>query len=173
MGRVAVYPGSFDPVTYGHVDLIKRAAGVFDKVIVAVAKNIQKDSLFSVKDRLAMLQESTKGIPGIQVQSFDGLVIDFARHNGAKVLIRGLRMVSDFEYEFQMALTNRRLAEDIETVFLMPSEGHSFISSTLIKEAASLGADISSFVPASVAKRLKDKLRRKRPMCAGRHEDTC
>ena len=128
MIKVAVYPGSFDPVTYGHVDLIKRAAGVFDKVIVAVAKNIQKDSLFSVKDRLAMLQESTKGISGIQVQSFDGLVIDFARQNGAKVLIRGLRMVSDFEYEFQMALTNRRLAEDIETVFLMPSEGHSFLS---------------------------------------------
>lgn len=159
MGRLAVYPGSFDPVTYGHVDLIKRAADVFDKVIVAVAKNIQKSSLFSVDERLQMLKEVTKGIPDIQIQSFDGLVIDFARQNNAKVLIRGLRMVSDFEYEFQMALTNRRLAEDIETVFLMPSEGYSFLSSTLIKEAASLGADVSSFVPEFVAKRLREKLR--------------
>jgi pantetheine-phosphate adenylyltransferase len=159
LGRLAVYPGSFDPVTYGHVDLIKRATGVFDKVIVAVAKNIQKDSLFSVDERLQMLKEVTKGIACIQIQSFDGLVIDFARQNNANVLIRGLRMVSDFEYEFQMALTNRRLAEDIETVFLMPSEGYSFLSSTLIKEAASLGADVSSFVPEFVAKRLKEKLR--------------
>ena len=161
MIRRAIYPGSFDPVTYGHIDLIKRAARVFDEVIVAVANNIQKKPLFNTKDRLGMLKEATRGMKGIKVESFDGLVINFARKRDSKVLIRGLRMVSDFEYEFQMALTNRRLAEDIETVFLMPSEGHSFISSALIKEAVALGADVSSFVPQFVAKKLKEKLRRK------------
>lgn len=157
MSRRAVYPGSFDPVTYGHIDVIKRATRVFDEVIIAVANNKQKKSLFDAKERLAMVKEATAGIPRIRVQAFDGLVINFARQNGAGVLIRGLRMVSDFEYEFQMALTNRRLAEDIETVFLMPSEGYSFLSSGLIKEAVSLGADVSSFVPEFVAKQLKKK----------------
>ena len=162
MSRRAVYPGSFDPVTYGHIDLIKRATRVFDEVIVAVANNIQKKPLFETKERLAMIKEATQGIQRIRVEAFDGLVINFARENDAKVLIRGLRMVSDFEYEFQMALTNRRLAEDIETVFLMPSEGHSFISSALIKEAVALGADVSSFVPEFVAKKLREKLRSKK-----------
>lgn len=162
MIRRAVYPGSFDPVTYGHIDLIKRAARVFDEVIVAVANNIQKKPLFDTKERLGMLKEATRDIKGIRVEAFDGLVINFARENDARVLIRGLRMVSDFEYEFQMALTNRRLAEDIETVFLMPSEGHSFTSSALIKEAVALGADASSFVPEFVAKQLKKKLSVKR-----------
>ena len=162
MSRRAIYPGSFDPVTYGHIDLIKRAARVFDEVIVAVANNTQKKPLFDTKERLAMLKEATKEMKRIRVEAFDGLVINFARQNDARVLIRGLRMVSDFEYEFQMALTNRRLAEDIETVFLMPSEGHSFISSALIKEAVALGADVSSFVPEFVAKQLKKKLSVKR-----------
>lgn len=159
MSRRAVYPGSFDPVTYGHIDLIKRATRVFDEVIVAVANNTQKKPLFAAKERLAMLKEATRGIKRIRVEVFDGLVINFARQNRAQVLIRGLRMVSDFEYEFQMALTNRRLAEDIETVFMMPSEGHSFLSSALIKEVVGLGADVSSFVPEFVAKKLKQKLR--------------
>lgn len=162
MNRSAVYPGSFDPVTYGHIDLIKRAARVFDEVIVAVANNIQKKPLFDTKERLAMLKEATREMKGVRVEAFAGLVIDFARESGAKILIRGLRMVSDFEYEFQMALTNRRLAEDIETVFLMPSEGHSFTSSALIKEAVALGADVSSFVPEFVVKKLKEKLRSKK-----------
>ncbi len=161
MGRCAVYPGSFDPVTYGHIDLIKRATHVFDEVIIAVANNTQKKALFDTQERLQMLRESTKGVKGIRLEVFDGLVIDFASQHNAPVLIRGLRMISDFEYELQMALTNRRLNEKIETVFLMPSEGYSFLSSTLIKEAASLGADVSSFVPEFVAQRLKEKLIRR------------
>lgn len=161
MGSCAVYPGSFDPVTYGHIDLIKRATHVFDEVIIAVANNIQKKALFDTQERLQMLRESTKGVKGIRIEVFDGLIIDFASRNNAPVIIRGLRMISDFEYELQMALTNRRLNEKIETVFLMPSEGYSFLSSTLIKEAASLGADVSSFVPEFVAQRLREKLIRR------------
>ncbi len=158
MGRLAIYPGSFDPVTYGHLDLIKRAKRIFSVVIVAVAKNVNKKTLFNLEERVAMLKEATKGMNGVKVEAFEGLVIDYARLKKVNVLIRGLRMISDFEYELQMALTNRRLEETIETVFLMPSEGHSFLSSTLLKEAASLGANISSFVPKFVEKRLKERL---------------
>jgi len=160
MPKTAIYPGTFDPVTKGHVDLIKRATCIFDKVVVAVAKNAHKEPLFTTKERLEMLKEATKDIKGIKIETFDGLVVDFARKKGINVLIRGLRMISDFEYEFQMALTNRRLADDIETVFLMPSEKYSFLSSTLLKETAALDADISSFVTGSVAKRLKKKLKK-------------
>ncbi len=160
MSRIAIYPGSFDPVTYGHIDIIKRAGLIFDEVVVAVAKNVKKTPLFNINERVDMLKEATKGLNGVTIEAFDGLVIEYARKKKSRILIRGLRMISDFEYEFQMALTNRRLAEDIETVFLMPSEGYSFLSSTLLKEAASLGADISSFVPSFVEKRLKGKLRR-------------
>lgn len=159
MGQLAIYPGSFDPVTNGHIDLIQRATKIFRKVIVAVANNAQKNPLFTVKERVEMLRQCTKGIEGIQIESFDGLVIKYAKENKSNVLIRGLRMISDFEYEFQMALTNRRLAHDIETVFLMPSEQYSFLSSTLLKEAAFLGADISSFVPSFIEKRLKERLK--------------
>ncbi len=158
MSRSAIYPGSFDPVTYGHIDLIKRATDVFDDVIVAVAENTQKNTLFSIEERVEMVKESTDDIRKVRVESFKGLIIDYARSHSSNVLIRGVRMFSDFEYELQMALTNRRLDESIETVFLMPSEGHSFISSTLIKEGVLLGADVSSFVPQSVATRLKEKL---------------
>jgi pantetheine-phosphate adenylyltransferase len=160
VSSVAIYPGTFDPVTYGHVDLIQRATQIFDKVIVAVAVNSHKKPLFSIEERFLMIKESTKGIKRIEVDSFDGLVVAYAQSKGVHVLLRGLRMISDFEYEFQMALTNRRWAENIETVFLMPSEKYSFLSSTLLKEAASLGADISSFVPRSVEKRLKEKMKR-------------
>jgi len=158
MCQIAIYPGSFDPVTYGHIDLIKRAKEVFPELIVAVAHNIHKRPLFSVAERVKMLKRSTTDLKGIRVCDFDGLVIDFARKNKAKVLIRGLRMISDFEYEFQMALTNRKLNPHIETIFLMPHESYSYLSSKLLKEAASLGADLSSFVPDFIEKALKQKL---------------
>ena len=158
MGKVVIYPGSFDPVTYGHLDVLKRATHIFGKVIIAVANNTSKKYMFSLEERVDLLKEATTGMPGVKVESFDGLVIDYARRKKTNVLIRGLRMTSDFEYEFQIALTNRRLAEDIETIFLMPSERHSFLSSSLLKEVAKFDADISSFVPRCVEKRLKGKL---------------
>jgi len=158
MSQIAIYPGTFDPVTYGHIDLIKRAQEIFSKVIVAVAYNPHKKPLFSVKERVEMLKKATKRLKGVEVLEFDGLVVEYARKQKAKVLIRGLRMISDFEYEFQMALTNRKLAADIETIFLMPHESYSYLSSKLLKEAASLGADLSSFVPDFVGKALKEKL---------------
>ena len=159
MSNQAIYPGSFDPVTNGHIDLIQRASRIFDHVIVAVANSRHKTPLFNIKERMDMLQQATKSLKNISVESFDGLMVEYARKKKINVIIRGLRMISDFEYEFQMALTNRRLADKIETVFLMPSEHYSYISSTLLKEAASLGGNISSFVPAMVEKRLKERLR--------------
>lgn len=161
MCQKAIYPGTFDPVTYGHIDLIKRAQEIFSEVVVAVAHNPQKKPLFSVKERVDMLKKATAGLSGITIDDFDSLVIDYARKQGSKVLIRGLRMISDFEFEFQMALTNRKLNSHIETIFLMPQETYSYISSKLLKEAASLGADLSSFVPDFVEEALKKKLRRK------------
>ncbi|MBF0569875.1 MAG: pantetheine-phosphate adenylyltransferase [Candidatus Omnitrophica bacterium] len=159
MGKVAIYPGSFDPVTYGHLDVMQRAARIFDKVIIAVADNASKKYLFTPQERLDMVKEASKGMRGIKVVFFGGLVTEFARKNRTNVLVRGLRMTSDFEYEFQMALTNRRLAEDIETIFLMPSERFSFLSSTLLREVAKLDADISSFVPKCVERRLRERLK--------------
>lgn len=157
MGRSAIYPGSFDPITYGHIDLIKRSSHAFDEVIVAVAESTHKNTLFNTQERLAMVREVVGDIKNVRIESFQGLVIDYARSKKINVLIRGLRMISDFEYELQMALTNRRLDNSIETVFLMPSEGLAFLSSKLIKEVVSLGADITSFVPDSVAERLRKK----------------
>lgn len=162
MCQAAIYPGTFDPVTNGHIDLIRRAQEVFAEVIVAVAANPMKEPLFEVKERVAMLKKATAGLSGVEVLDFDGLVVDFARKRKVKVLIRGLRMISDFEYEFQMALTNRKLASDVETVFLMPHESYSYLSSKLLKETAALGADLSSFVPDFVEKALKEKLRSKK-----------
>ena len=159
MCQRAIYPGTFDPVTYGHIDLIKRAQEIFPEVIVAAAHNPHKKPIFSIKERVAMLKEATRGLKGIEVVEFEGLIVDYARKHKAKVLIRGLRMLSDFEYEFQMALTNRKLSGDIETIFLMPHESYSYLSSRLLKETASLGADLSSFVPDFVEKALKEKLR--------------
>ncbi|MDD4980903.1 MAG: pantetheine-phosphate adenylyltransferase [Candidatus Omnitrophica bacterium] len=160
MCQKAIYPGSFDPVTYGHIDLIKRAQEIFSEVIVAVAHNPHKKPLFSVKERIDMLKEATKGLKNIVIDDFDGLVVDYAAKHKARVLIRGLRMISDFEYEFQMALTNRKLNPHIETIFLMPHESYSYLSSKLLKEASSLGADLSSFVPDFIEKALKEKLRK-------------
>ena len=159
MNKKAIYPGTFDPVTYGHIDLIKRAKAIFSELIIAVAHNPQKKPFFSVEERVAMLKKATSGMKGVEVCDFQGLVVNFAHKRKAKVLIRGLRMISDFEYEFQMALTNRKLAGDIETIFLMPHESYSYISSKLLKEAYFLGADLSSFLPAFVEKELKKKVR--------------
>ena len=158
-GQGAIYPGSFDPVTNGHLDVIQRAAHIFDHVIVAVANNTSKNALFTIDERVVLLKEVTKGIKNVKVETFNALVIEFARQKKINVLIRGLRMTSDFDYEFQIALTNRRLAEDIETVFLMPSEHSSFVSSSLLKEVAGLNADISSFVPKIVERKLKERLK--------------
>ncbi|MFH0790762.1 MAG: pantetheine-phosphate adenylyltransferase [Candidatus Omnitrophota bacterium] len=158
MCQKAIYPGSFDPVTYGHIDLIKRAQEIFPELVVAVAHNFHKKPLFNVTERVAMLKEATRNLRNISVVDFDGLVVDYAHRHKVKVIIRGLRMISDFEYEFQMALTNRKLNSDIETIFLMPQESFSYISSKLLKEAASLGADLNCFLPDFVEEALKKKL---------------
>jgi len=156
--KIAVYPGSFDPITYGHLDIIKRAVKIFDQVIVAVAHTSEKEPLFSVSERVELLKRATKGIKGVQVDDFDGLVVDYVKKRKASVVVRGLRMISDFEYEFQMALTNRKLSKDVETIFMMPSEAYSYLSSKLIKEAASLGANLKGFVPGFVEKAIRTKL---------------
>jgi pantetheine-phosphate adenylyltransferase len=160
MCQAAIYPGTFDPVTNGHIDLIKRAHEIFSEVIIAVAANPGKKPLFDIKERVAMLKKATAGIKGVEVVDFDGLVVEFARKQKSKVLVRGVRMISDFEYEFQMALTNRKLSPDIETIFLMPHESYSYLSSKLLKETAALGADLSSFVPDFVEHALKEKLKK-------------
>jgi pantetheine-phosphate adenylyltransferase len=159
MKNIAIYPGSFDPVTYGHLDIIKRAIKIFDKVIVAVAHNSEKDHLFNVTERVALLKKATKGVKGVEIDDFQGLIVDYVKRKKLRVVIRGLRMISDFEYEFQMALTNRKLSKDVETIFMMPSEAYSYLSSKLIKEAANLGADLKGFVPSFVERAIKAKLR--------------
>ena len=155
----AIYPGTFDPVTYGHIDLIKRARKLYDEVIVAVADNPGKDPLFSIQERVALLQQATRAMPGVSVDHFNSLVVDYVKRKHARVMIRGLRMLSDFEYEFQMALTNRKLCDEVETIFMMPSESYAYVSARLIKEAATLGADVSAFVPPFVVKALARALR--------------
>ena len=154
----AIYPGTFDPVTYGHIDLIKRARRIFDDVIVAVAEHSSKTPLFTVEERVALLQRATRSLRGVAVDHFDSLVVDYTRRKKARVMIRGLRMLSDFEYEFQMALTNRRLCHTVETIFMMPSESYAYLSARLLKEAGKLGADLSPFVPPVVARALRRKL---------------
>lgn len=162
MCQTAIYPGTFDPVTNGHIDIIRRAQEAFAHVIIAVAHNPHKKPIFSVAERVAMLKKAVQPMGHqVEVCSFEGLVVELARKRKARVLIRGLRMLSDFEYEFQMALTNRKLAADIETVFLMPHESYSYLSAKLLKEVAALGADLSNFVPDFVAAALKKKLARK------------
>lgn len=153
----AIYPGSFDPVTFGHLDIINRAGQLFDEVIVAVAFNEAKHPLFTVDERVALIEEAVNGAANVVVKRLDGLLVDFAREQDAFVVIRGLRAISDFEFEFQMALMNRRLEPRLETVFLTPKEDYTFLSSRIVKEVARLGGDVSPFVPATVAKILKDK----------------
>lgn len=157
-GQEAIYPGSFDPVTNGHLDVIQRAGRIFNHVTVAVANNTAKKALFTISERVELLREVTRAMKNVSVETFDTLVVEYAHKKKVNVLIRGLRMTSDFDYEFQIAFMNRRLAEDIETVFLMPSENVSFVSSSLLKEIASVNADISSFVPKAVERKLKERL---------------
>lgn len=161
MKTLALYPGSFDPITFGHLDILERATELFDKVIITIAINKRKDSVFTGDERETMLKKciTTKDWrKRVEVEQFDGLLVDFAKEKNAKTLIRGVRQISDFEYEFRMALTNRRLAPEVDTVFLMPNEQLTFISASLVKEVASWGGDLSSFVPDHVAEALKKKL---------------
>jgi pantetheine-phosphate adenylyltransferase len=155
--RRAIYPGSFDPVTNGHFDVVERARKLFDEVIVAVAHNDEKQALFSLDQRLDLLRQTIGKIDNIRVAQFEGLLVDFARAEKAHAVIRGLRAVSDFEFEFQMALMNRKLESDLETIFLMPKEEYTYLSSRLVKEIARLGGDVSTFVPPIVAKALAHK----------------
>lgn len=156
--KVAVYPGSFDPVHNGHVDVIRRAARVFDKVIVTIANNDAKSPFFTLEERKLMVKEAVRDCPNVETDTLEGLLIDYVHERGAGVIVRGLRAVSDFEFEFQMALMNRKLREEIETFFVVPSEDYTFISSRLVKEVARLGGNVDSFVPAHVKKALKEKL---------------
>ena len=155
--KKVIYPGTFDPVTYGHIDIIKRAVDLFEEVIVTVAINPTKNQLFSTEERVTMLKESLKDYDRVKVDSFDGLVVEHAKQVGATGIIRGLRQISDFEFEFQMALMNRKLAGDITTIFLMPHEKYTYLNSTVIRNLASLHADVSDFVPPNVHEALKKK----------------
>jgi len=160
MNRKALYPGTFDPVTNGHLDVIERAAKLYDRVFVGVAHNSDKKPLFSVKERVEMIEKATGHLENVRVGDFDGLVVNYAKSKKTCVILKGLRMISDFEFEFQMALTNRKISEDIETVFMMTGENYAYLSSKLIKEVVSLGADVRSFVPDFVAAKLKAKLKK-------------
>ena len=153
----AIYPGTFDPLTLGHLDVIERASALFGKIIVSAAISTSKNTLLSIEERVDIIKASVDHIKNCEVVTFDGLLVDHANSKNASVIIRGLRAISDFEYEFQMALTNRKIAGHIETVFLMPSEKFSFISSTLVREIARYGGDVKEFVPAEAAKVIKEK----------------
>lgn len=156
-GHVAIYPGSFDPITNGHLDVIERGAKLVDKLIVAILRNDSKQPLFTVEERMEMLVEVVGGIPNVEVDCFDGLLVDYAARKNANVILRGIRAVSDYEFELQMALMNRRLRPDIETVFLMAGEAYSFVSSRLVKEVFGLGGSISGIAPPTVEARLRKR----------------
>ena len=158
--RTAIYPGSFDPVTFGHLDIIKRSASMFDRLVVGVLKNSAKKSLFTIDERVWMIKSLTKDYPNVEVASFDGLMIDYAKQIGASVVIRGLRAVTDFEYELQIAQTNRVESPEIDTVFLTTSLKYSYLSSTIVKEFASYGGDISKFVPKEIIPLIMEKFGR-------------
>ncbi len=158
--RRAIYPGSFDPVTNGHLDVIDRARKLFDEVLVAVAHNDQKRPLFTLEERLALLHQVTEGMDGVEVAPLDGLLVEFAVQQKAHAVVRGLRAVSDFEFEFQMALMNRKLEATVETIFLMPKEEYTYLSSRIVKEIARLGGDVRAFVPSCVAESFARKLQR-------------
>lgn len=161
MQITAIYPGTFDPITNGHLDLIARASKIHDKVMVAVAENKDKRPLFSLDERVAMIKEVTQEFDSVSVEGFDNLLVDFAKQQKADVILRGLRAVSDFEFEFQLAGMNRRLSPDLETVFLTPAEQYEFISSSMIREIAKLGGDVSSCVPETVQQKLIQKFSEK------------
>jgi len=162
MKKIAVYPGSFDPITNGHVDIIKRVLGVFDELIVLIAYNPNKKTLFSVEERMGMIREVIRDFKNVRVDSFDGLLVEYVKVAGANVILRGLRALSDFEYEFQLALINRRLSRDVETVFLMTGFKWFYTSSTIINEAASLGGSVKGLVPDIVNQKLVEKYSSKR-----------
>jgi pantetheine-phosphate adenylyltransferase len=159
MSRTAIYPGSFDPFTNGHLDVVCRAAKLFDRVIVAVAKNEGKHPLFSQAERVELVKTAVKKIPNVRADSFDGLLVDYVATKKARAIVRGLRAVSDFEFEFQLALMNRKLDENIETIFMMPKDTYTFLSSRIVKEIARLGGDVRQFVPPNVQVALKEKLK--------------
>ena len=157
--RTVIYPGSFDPMTNGHIDIVRRAARLFDNVIVAIANNEEKKPLFTLKERAALVQESVQELPNVRVDSFNGLLVHYVEQAGGQAVIRGLRAISDFEFEFQLALMNRKLNERVETIFMMPKETYTFLSSRIIKEIARLGGEVKAFVPAHVEAALKKKWR--------------
>lgn len=159
--KTAIYPGTFDPITNGHLDIIQRAVSLFDFLIIGVTTNPSKVALFSVDERVEMIEKATSHLSNIKVESFSGLLVDYARGQDAAAIVRGLRAVSDFEYEFQMALVNRRLAQNVATVFLMPNEKYTYLNSTIVKEVAKFHGDVRSFVPDEVHLRLKEKFREK------------
>ena len=155
--RTVIYPGSFDPLTNGHLDVVQRAARLFDRVVVAVAKNEGKHPLFTLKERVALVKKSTAHLPNVEADSFDSLLVEYVVSRKAQAIVRGLRAVSDFEFEFQLALMNRKLNENIETIFMMPKDTYTFLSSRIVKEIARLGGDVSGFVPAHVQAALARK----------------
>jgi pantetheine-phosphate adenylyltransferase len=155
---LAIYPGSFDPVTNGHLDLIERGAKIFDRLIVAVLRNLDKEPLFSTHERAEMLTEATRKFENVEIDLFDRLLVDYVQQRKAQVILRGIRAISDYEYELQMALMNRKLAPHVETVFMMPAESYSYLSARLVREIARLGGDVSSLVPAAVLERLRAKV---------------
>ncbi|MBD3290803.1 pantetheine-phosphate adenylyltransferase [candidate division KSB1 bacterium] len=155
--KIGIYPGTFDPITNGHIDIIHRSATLFDKVIVAVTTNPQKSPLFTIKERMDLIQSSVHSLENVDVESFNELLVNYAEKRGAAAIIRGLRATSDFEYEFQMALVNRKLSKNLLTVFLMPNEKYTYLNSTIVKEVAKLNGDISCFVPKEVYIKIKEK----------------
>jgi pantetheine-phosphate adenylyltransferase len=157
MGSSAMYPGTFDPITHGHLDLVRRACRIFDRVVIAIAANPSKAPLFSLQERVALAREVVADLPNVEVSGYTGLTVDFAREQGLNVIMRGLRAVSDFEFEFQLATMSRHLDGEVETVFLTPTEQYNFVSSTLIREIASLGGNVSEFVHPAVAAALRGK----------------
>jgi len=158
MRVTAVYPGTFDPFTNGHIDLVRRALRIFPRLIVAVARNPQKSPLFSLEERLAIIREAIGNLAGVEVDAFDALTVDYVRQKGSQVILRGIRAVSDFESEFAMALMNRKISEEVETVFLLPNQSYTYLSSRLVKEVALLGGKVDDFVPSLASKLLKERL---------------
>jgi len=155
--NIAIYPGSFDPLTNGHVDIIQRGSKLFDRIVIAILLNIEKAPLFTVQERVEITREVFREYPNVEVDTFDGLLVEYARRKRASVIVRGLRAISDFEYEMQMALMNRHLNPDVETVFMMPAETYTYVSSRLVKEVVALGGSVTNLVPSIVESRLREK----------------
>ncbi len=160
MSKIAIYPGTFDPITNGHIDLVQRTLKIFDEVIIAVASGQKKQPLFTIEERLELIKQSVKGLKGARAEAFNSRLVDYAKSSKSIAIIRGLRAISDFEYELQMALMNRRLNADIETVFMMPSEEYTFLTSTMVKEVASFGGAVKGLVPEVIEKALKEKIKK-------------